>query len=137
MVLVNIGVFQIDYIYLVFGGCFGLGCLVFYGVDLVGDVFNGVNQLRLDNDFVDNCNGYGIYVVGIIVVQLNNFYGIVGVVEGVQLGVYCVFGCQGDVGNDFLIVVYNMVYEVGSDIIIVFIGGVLGWSEDFWVVVVL
>ncbi|KAK4188619.1 putative protease [Podospora australis] len=135
---IKIGVIDtgIDYTHPALGGCFGPGCLVSYGTDLVGDAFNGANTPRPDNDPMDMCNGHGTHVAGIIAAQANNPYGIVGAADGVELGAFRVFGCSGDVGNDILIAAYNMAYEAGSDIITASIGGASGWSEDPWAAVV-
>ncbi|KAH6838638.1 peptidase S8/S53 domain-containing protein [Chaetomium sp. MPI-CAGE-AT-0009] len=126
----------IDYLHPALGGCFGEGCLVSYGTDLVGQDFNGGNTPVPDPDPLDNCNGHGTHVAGIIAAQSNNPYGIVGAAQDVTLGAYRVFGCTGDVGNDILIAAYNMAYEAGSDIITASIGGASGWSEDPWAAVV-
>ncbi|KAG7291315.1 hypothetical protein NEMBOFW57_001328 [Staphylotrichum longicolle] len=125
-----------DYLHPALGGCFGPGCLVSYGTDLVGDEFNGANTPKPDADPLDNCNGHGTHVAGIIAAQANNPYGIIGAAQDVTLGSYRVFGCTGDVGNDILIAAYNMAYEAGSDIITASIGGPSGWSEDPWAAVV-
>ena len=127
---------QTDYLHPALGGCFGAGCLVSYGTDLVGDDFNGANTPKPDADPLDNCNGHGTHVAGIIAAQANNPYGIIGAAQDVTLGSYRVFGCTGDVGNDILIAAYNMAYEAGSDIITASIGGPSGWSEDPWAAVV-
>jgi len=127
---------QIDYRHPALGGCFGPGCLVSYGSDLVGDDFNGKNTPVPDPDPVDSCNGHGTHVAGIIAAQSNNPYGIIGAAQGVTLGAYRVFGCDGDVGNDVLIAAYLMAYEAGSDIITASIGGPSGWGEDPWAAVV-
>jgi len=85
---------------------------------------------------MDNCNGHGSHVAGIIAAQSNNPYGIIGAAQGVTLGSYRVFGCDGDTPNDVLISAYNMAYEAGADIITASIGGPSGWSEDEWAVTV-
>ncbi|GAB1319843.1 Subtilase [Madurella fahalii] len=135
---IKIGIIDtgIDYLHPALGGCFGPGCLVSYGADLVGDAFNGANTPRPDDDPIDNCNGHGTHVAGIIAAQSNNPHGIIGAAQGATLGAYRVFGCSGDVGNDILIAAYNMAYEDGSDIITASIGGPSGWSEDPWAAVV-
>ncbi|KAL2128468.1 hypothetical protein VTI74DRAFT_9137 [Chaetomium olivicolor] len=125
-----------DYLHPALGGCFGPGCLVSYGTDLVGDEFNGANTPKPDPDPLDNCNGHGTHVAGIIAAQTNNPYGIIGAAKDVTLGSYRVFGCTGDVGNDILIAAYNMAYEDGSDLITASIGGPSGWAEDPWAAVV-
>ncbi|KAM7188577.1 minor extracellular protease [Rhypophila sp. PSN 637] len=127
----------IDYLHPALGGCFGEGCLVSYGSDLVGDKFNGKNTPVPDADPLDTCQGHGTHVAGIIAAQSSkNPYGIIGAAEGVTLGAYRVFGCTGDVPNDILIAAYNMAYEAGSDIITASIGGPSGWAEDPWASVV-
>ncbi|KAL0473307.1 hypothetical protein QR685DRAFT_170578 [Neurospora intermedia] len=45
----------IDYLHPALGGCFGPGCLVSYGTDLVGDDFNGSNTPVPDSDPIDGC----------------------------------------------------------------------------------
>ncbi|KAH6629914.1 peptidase S8/S53 domain-containing protein [Chaetomium sp. MPI-SDFR-AT-0129] len=125
-----------DYLHPALGGCFGVGCLVSYGTDLVGDDFSGANTPVPDSDPLDNCNGHGSHVAGIIAAQSNNPYGIIGAAQDVTLGSYRVFGCSGDTPNDVLIEAYNLAYEAGSDIITASIGGPSGWSEDPWAVVV-
>ncbi|KAL2270598.1 hypothetical protein VTJ83DRAFT_2782 [Remersonia thermophila] len=125
----------IDYLHPAMGGCFGPGCLVSYGADLVGDNFDGSNTPRPDGDPMD-CQGHGTHVAGTIAAQDNNPYGIIGAAQGVELGAYRVFGCEGDTPNDVLIAAYNMAYEAGSDIITASIGGPSGWAEDPWAAVV-
>ncbi|KAL2177437.1 peptidase S8/S53 domain-containing protein [Thermothelomyces heterothallicus CBS 202.75] len=126
----------IDYLHEALGGCFGPDCLVSYGTDLVGDDFNGSNTPKPDPDPIDNCQGHGTHVAGIIAAQTNNPFGIIGAATDVTLGAYRVFGCKGDTPNDVLIAAYNMAYEAGSDIITASIGGPSGWSEDPWAAVV-
>ncbi|KAJ4294956.1 hypothetical protein N0V88_005196 [Collariella sp. IMI 366227] len=124
-----------DYLHPALGGCFGSGCLVSYGSDLVGDDFNGANTPKPDDDPMD-CQGHGTHVAGIVAAQATNPYGILGAASDVTLGSYRVFGCTGDVGNDILIAAYNMAYEDGSDLITASIGGPSGWAEDPWAAVV-
>ncbi|KAK3391845.1 peptidase S8/S53 domain-containing protein [Sordaria brevicollis] len=125
----------IDYLHPALGGCFGPGCLVSYGADLVGDDFNGSNTPVPDDDPMD-CQGHGTHVSGTIGGQTNNPYGIIGAASDVTLGAYRVFGCDGDVGNDILIEAYLKAYDDGSDIITASIGGASGWPEDSWAAVV-
>lgn len=48
------------------GGCFGLGCKVAYGYDFVGDDFNGYTGQIADPDPLDQCDGHGTHVAGIV-----------------------------------------------------------------------
>ncbi|KAK5989663.1 Minor extracellular protease Vpr-like protein [Cladobotryum mycophilum] len=124
----------IDYLHPALGGCFGKGCLVSYGTDLVGDAYNGANKPIPDNDPMD-CGGHGTHVAGIVAAQ-ENPYGFTGAAPDVTLGGYRVFGCSGSAGNDVLIAAYNKAFEDGSNIITASIGGPSGWSEEPWAVVV-
>jgi subtilisin family serine protease len=110
------------------GGCFGPGCLVSYGRDLVGDDYTGSNTPIPDADPRD-CDGHGTHVAGIIAAQTNPL-GFTGVAPGVTLGAYKVFGCRGGLSEDLLLAAFNEAYEAGSDIITASIAGVSGWSED-------
>ncbi|KAK5628003.1 hypothetical protein RRF57_003718 [Xylaria bambusicola] len=134
---IKIGVIDtgIDYEHPALGGCFGPGCLVSYGYDLVGDDYTGSNTPVPDNDPWDGCAGHGSHVSGIIAAQANE-YGFTGAAPGVTLGAYRVFGCTGSAANDVLIEAYLRAFEDGSNIITASIGGPSGWSEDPWAVVV-
>ncbi|KAI0444987.1 peptidase S8/S53 domain-containing protein [Xylaria telfairii] len=134
---IKIGVIDtgIDYTHPALGGCFGPGCLVSYGYDIVGDDYDGFNTPVPDNDPYDGCAGHGSHVSGIIAAQANE-YGFTGAAPGVTLGMYRVFGCTGSAANDVLIEAYLRAFEDGSNIITASIGGASGWSEDPWAVVV-
>ncbi|KAJ0329893.1 hypothetical protein COL5a_003721 [Colletotrichum fioriniae] len=125
----------VDYLHPALGGCFGPGCLVSWGADLVGDAYNGTNNPVSGPDPMD-CNGHGTHVAGIIAAQPGNPVGVVGAATGVSLGAYRVFGCSGKVTNDVVIAAYNMAYEAGADIITTSIGGASGWAEEPWAVAV-
>ncbi|KAI1312075.1 peptidase S8/S53 domain-containing protein [Xylaria venustula] len=134
---IKIGVIDtgIDYTHPALGGCFGAGCLVSYGTDLVGDDYTGSNTPVPDADPYDGCAGHGSHVSGIIAAQANE-YGFTGAAPGVTLGMFRVFGCTGSAANDVLIDAYIKAFEAGSNIITASIGGSSGWSEDPWAVVV-
>lgn len=53
----------VDYNHPALGGCFGEGCLVSYGYDLVGDDYDGTNTPVPDDDPLD-CLGHGTHVSG-------------------------------------------------------------------------
>lgn len=72
---------------------------------------------------------------GIVAAQPNE-YNFTGAAPDVTLGMYKVFGCYDNTGDDVLISAYNMAYEAGSDIITASIGGDNGWSEEPWAVAV-
>ncbi|KAH6606996.1 hypothetical protein Trco_006149 [Trichoderma cornu-damae] len=124
----------IDYTHPALGGCFGPGCLVSFGTDLVGDDYSGSNTPVPDNDPMD-CAGHGSHVAGIIAAQKNP-YGFTGGSPDVTLGAYRVFGCEGQAGNDVLIAAYNKAFEDGAQIITASIGGPSGWAEEPWAVAV-
>ncbi|KAI0392210.1 subtilisin-like protein [Xylariaceae sp. FL0594] len=134
---IKIGVIDtgIDYTHPALGGCFGPGCLVAYGTDLVGDDYTGFNTPVPDADPYDGCAGHGTHVSGIIAAQ-PNMYGFTGAAPDVTLGMFRVFGCTGSAANDVLIEAYLKAFEAGSNIITASIGGASGWSEDPWAVVV-
>lgn len=121
----------IDYTHPALGGCFGEGCLVSFGTDLVGNAYTGFNTPVPDADPYDNCEGHGTHVAGIIAAQ-NNPYGFTGAAPDVTIGAYRVFGCGGSAGNDVLIAAYNQAYQDGAQIITASIGGPSGWTEDPW-----
>ncbi|KAI0142935.1 subtilisin-like protein [Xylariaceae sp. FL1272] len=125
----------VDYTHPALGGCFGPGCLVAFGTDLVGDDYTGSNTPVPDDDPYDGCAGHGSHVSGIIAAQANE-YNFTGAAPGVTLGMFRVFGCDGSAANDVLIDAYLQAFEAGANIITASIGGSSGWSEDPWAVVV-
>lgn len=125
---------QIDYKHPALGRCFGEGCLVGYGYDLVGDHYGSDGDYKPvpDNDPMD-CGGHGSHVAGIIAAQPNEF-NFTGTAPDVTLGAYKVFGCSGSTGTDVLISSFNKAYQAGSDIISASIGGPSGWVDEPWAV---
>jgi subtilisin family serine protease len=126
----------VDYNHPALGGGFGPGHKVVTGYDLVGDAYNGTTDTTPvpDPDPMD-CRGHGTHVSGIIG-ALPNPYNFTGVAPNATLGMWKVFGCTGQVGNDILIAAFNMAYEAGVDLISTSIGGKSGWTEDPWDVAV-
>lgn len=119
----------IDYFHPDLGGCFGAGCKVGFGYDLVGDAYTGENEPMPDPDPYDNCGGHGTHVAGIIAASSDEQDYFTGVAPNVTLGAYRVMGCAGGVSDDVLIQAFAMAYESGADIITSSIGGSGGWSE--------
>ncbi|KAI9027482.1 peptidase S8/S53 domain-containing protein [Phycomyces nitens] len=137
---VKIGVIDsgIDYTHPALGGCFGKGCKVAYGYDLVGDDYNGrPESIKEGHDPIDKCGsnstsatGHGTFVSGIIAAN-DREYNWTGVAPGATLGMWRVFGCNyGGVSNDILIKAMEMAYNAGMDIINISLGDNGGWEED-------
>jgi subtilisin family serine protease len=117
----------VDYMHPALGGGFGPGHKIVAGYDLVGDAYTGFNTPIPDSDPID-CAGHGTHVSGIIGANPNPF-NFTGVAPNATLGMWKVFGCNGQAGNDVLIAAFNMAYEAGVDLISASIGGSSGWTE--------
>ncbi|TQV99640.1 subtilisin [Cordyceps javanica] len=118
----------VDYKHPALGGCFGPGCRVSFGYDLVGDDYNGGNKPQPDSDPMD-CGSHGTHVSGIVTAE-PNAAGFTGVAPGVTFGMYRVFGCSGGTGTDVLMAAAARAAEDGAQIISCSVGGAYGWSDD-------
>lgn len=118
------------------GGCFGSGCKVAGGYDLVGDgCWPEVGcTIEPDDDPMDDL-GHGTHVAGIAVGQSVSGPGFVGVAPEATILSYKVFTYYDDTTEDILIEAFLMAYEADADIITSSIGGVGGWASDAWAVV--
>ncbi|KAI0786595.1 subtilisin-like protease [Abortiporus biennis] len=129
---IKIGIIDtgIDYNHPVLGGGFGPGHKVIGGYDLVGDAFTGSNTPVPDNDPLDECNGHGTHVAGIIGANPGNEFNISGVAYDASLASYRVFGCDGSTPDDIIIDALLRGYNDGMDILTLSLGGADGWSES-------
>jgi minor extracellular serine protease Vpr len=116
----------IDYDHPDLGGCFGPGCRVAKGYDLVGDAFdNDVTTIPTPDPFPDDCNGHGTHVAGII--GANG--GVKGVAPGVTFFSYRVFGCEGTTTSAIMIDAMERARRDGADVVNMSIGAALQWPE--------
>ncbi|KAM0450192.1 hypothetical protein ACHAO4_006612 [Trichoderma viride] len=128
---IRVGVIDsgVDYKHPVLGGCFGEGCIVAYGMDLIGPNFNGTNTPVPGPYPYPDCLGHGTHVSGIIAAQKNPL-GFIGAAHGATLGMYKALDCGGGSSSDVLMAAFNQAYEDGSDVISISIGIYSGWKED-------
>ncbi|TID06721.1 Subtilisin DY [Colletotrichum higginsianum] len=125
----------IDYTHPALGGCFGPGCLVEFGYDLVGDSYDGTSAPVPDNDPFEDCLGHGTHVAG-IVAATENPMGFTGASPGVRLGAYRTFACNGLTSGDVMLAGVIRAFEDGSDIITGSIGSPNGWAGEAFSVAV-
>src|SRR5438105_2167854 len=115
----------IDYGHPDLGGCFGPGCRVAKGYDLVGNDYNADTGAAPvpDNDPMDNCAGHGTHVSGIIGASGNPATGgIRGVAPGVTFFAYRVFGCVGTTDSSIMIEAMERALNDGAQIVNMSIG---------------
>ncbi len=117
----------VDYNHPDLGGCFGPGCRVAGGWDLVGDAYDAVTNPNPipDPDPMD-CAGHGTHVSGII--------GANGLVKGmapdVTLRMYRVFGCAGSTSDDVMLAAMEMILADGNQVLNMSIGSAFAdWRE--------
>ncbi|KAM0332555.1 hypothetical protein ACHAQA_002839 [Verticillium albo-atrum] len=125
----------IDYTHPALGGCFGPGCLVEFGYDVVGDDYDGTGPPNPDGDPWEECNGHGTHVAGIIA-ALENPLGIKGAAPGAKIGMYRAFSCSDRTTGDALMAATVRAYEDGCDIITGSVGRRSGWGQDAFAVLV-
>jgi minor extracellular serine protease Vpr len=122
----------IDYDHPDLGGCFGPGCRVNKGFDLVGDAYNpdlaspAYDPTPVPDPFPDDCRGHGTHVSGIIGADGT----IKGVAPGVRFHAYRVLGCDGPTTEDVLLEAMEMVLDDGADVLNMSLGSPFRWPQD-------
>ena len=121
----------VDYDHPDLGGCFGPGCRVAYGYDLVGNAYNAdpsslaYSPVPEPDADPDDCNGHGTHVSGIVGAN-----GVVkGVAPGVTFGAYRVFGCQGSTTEDIMIAAMERALADDMDVLNMSIGSAFTWPQ--------
>lgn len=113
----------IDYDHPDLGGCFGDGCRVAFGYDLVGDAYTGPGSPIAPDGDPDDCQGHGTHVAGIVGASGT----VTGVAPGVTFGAYRVFGCTGSTSTDIMIAAMEMALADGMQVLNMSIGSAF-WS---------
>ncbi|TFK92708.1 subtilisin-like protease [Polyporus arcularius HHB13444] len=145
---IKIGIIDtgIDYTNPFLGGAFGPGNKVIDGFDFVGDAYGecckhpsrtvrcsrcfvGTNTPVPDSDPLDQCNGHGTHVGGIIGADPVNPFNISGVASQASINAYRVFGCSGSVSDDVLLEALLQGVKDGNNILTMSLGGPDGWTE--------
>ncbi|PWN52630.1 subtilisin-like protein [Violaceomyces palustris] len=127
----------IDYTHPALGGkpggkpCFGKGCKVSGGYDLVGDAYTGYNNPIPDSDPFADCpgSGHGTHVAGTVAAN-DTFLGFTGVAPHANIKSYRVFGCGvSSASDDVIIAALEKGFFDGVDILSLSLGGPGGWQE--------
>jgi subtilisin family serine protease len=113
------------------GGCFGPGCRVEIGYDLVGDAYNEdsssptYNPVPTPDLIPDDCAGHGTHVAGIVGAS----GAVTGVAPGVTFGAYRVFGCNGSTSADIMVAAMERIADDGADVLNMSIGSAYVWPQ--------
>ncbi|GJJ15901.1 hypothetical protein Clacol_010179 [Clathrus columnatus] len=134
---VKIGIIDtgVDYTHPSLGGGFGPGHKIAGGFDFVGDAYNGSNTPMPDPDPLDQCNGHGTHVAGIIGANPGNEFNITGIAYESTIFAYRVFGCDGAGGDDVLIEAMLQAHRDGMDVVNLSLGTLDNWTESMVAVV--
>jgi minor extracellular serine protease Vpr len=119
----------IDYTHPDLGGCFGSGCRVELGYDLVGDAFTGSSSTPVPDPDPMDCAGHGTHVAGIVGAKAAVPGGVTGVAPGVTFHAYRVFGCEGSTSSDIMIAAMERLLADGADVLNMSIGSTFGWPQ--------
>jgi minor extracellular serine protease Vpr len=143
----------LDYTLPEFGGCFGPGCKVRGGFDLVGDAYNDTpgpgfqpiphpdgDPFPCDPNVSDrqevlgmgaSDGGHGTHVAGIAAADGHGSDQVVGVAPKSQLLAYRVFGCNGATDTDVMIHAMELALADHADVLNMSIGSAFGnWPES-------
>ncbi len=145
----------LDYTLPEFGGCFGSGCKVRGGFDLVGDAYNATpgpafspvphpdaNPLPCDPDVADRAEvlgagtsdaAHGTHVAGIAAADGRGHTAdgqVVGVAPGAKLLAYRVFGCNGGTDSDVMVHAMELALADHADVLNMSIGAAFtNWPQ--------
>jgi minor extracellular serine protease Vpr len=145
----------LDYTLPEFGGCFGPGCKVRGGYDLVGDQYNATpgpafdpvpqpdsNPLPCNPDDADRAEvlgagtsnaAHGTHVAGIAAADGRGHTAdgqVVGVAPGAQLLAYKVFGCNGGTDSDVMVHAMELALADQADVLNMSIGAAFtNWPQ--------
>ncbi|KIM96869.1 hypothetical protein OIDMADRAFT_97136, partial [Oidiodendron maius Zn] len=96
----------VDYLHPSLGGGFGPGYKISFGYDFVGDDYTGFNDPVPGPDPLITCasGGHGTHVTGIIGISNppNQGFGLIKIAPEATIGMYRVFGCEGDASDDVI-----------------------------------
>jgi len=111
------------------GGGFGPGKKISFGLDLVGDKFNGTNDPVRSGNPCTKCGLHGTHVSGIVGAD-DVGYGFRGVAPKAELGMYRIFGCgqESQTRDDIILAALLTAYKDGADVINLSLGGSAGWG---------
>ncbi|KAI5466831.1 peptidase S8/S53 domain-containing protein [Mariannaea sp. PMI_226] len=123
----------VDYTHKALGGCFGPGCKVAGGYDLVGADWDSENEKlhpkRPDDDPMD-FHGHGTHVAGII--AADNTW-LTGVAPDAKLLIYKVFSDDPwETDEETIMQALCDAYNAGADVITTSIGQPNGFSDNPW-----
>ncbi|RXW19777.1 hypothetical protein EST38_g6064, partial [Candolleomyces aberdarensis] len=93
------------------------------------------NDPIADDDPLDQCNGHGTHVAGIIGADPGNPFDILGVAPNATLSAYRIFGCAGFVTDDVIVDALLRGVKDGQDILTLSLGGADGWTSSSGAVV--
>jgi minor extracellular serine protease Vpr len=122
----------VDYGHPDLGGCFGAGCRVALGTDLVGDAYDARAPdpvVAPDPDPMD-CEGHGTHVAGIVGARAASPTGVTGVAPGVTFGAYRVFGCTGSTSDEIMIRAMELAFADGMQVLNMSIGSAFTWPQS-------
>jgi minor extracellular serine protease Vpr len=145
----------LDYTLPEFGGCFGPGCKVRGGLDLVGDAYNATpgpafdpvphpdgNPLPCDPNVADRAEvlgagasdaAHGTHVAGIAAADGRGHTDdgqVVGVAPGARLLAYRVFGCNGGTDSDVMVHAMELALDDHADVLNMSIGAAFtNWPQ--------
>ncbi|KAH7317526.1 peptidase S8/S53 domain-containing protein [Rhizoctonia solani] len=127
---IKIGIIDsgIDYTHPALGSKFGPGNKIIGGYDFVGD--NLTNGAAPDPDPLDQCNGHGTHVAGIIGANPGNPWNISGVAYEAEINAYRVFSCSGSPSDDIILDAMLRAHNDGNDIFTLSLASThAGWTE--------